>query len=114
MSMRRLPQKLLSLCLTGALLLPLCQGNDAEYDDEYDDEYDYDTTAPPDYDYNATFDYEYLDNTSSLNYDLFEIMKSGTEDTVDDIDKRNTAPETGIQSLLLILCLSIHQLCQLQ
>ncbi|KAG5856517.1 hypothetical protein ANANG_G00008780 [Anguilla anguilla] len=106
--MRRLPQQLLCLCLTGALLLRLCKGND----DEFYYDYDYNTTAAPDYDYNATFDYMYFSNSSSMDYRVFEIMRSGEKDT-QEVDKGNTAPETGLPNLLLIVTLSIHQLYQL-
>ncbi|KAJ8398461.1 hypothetical protein AAFF_G00427160 [Aldrovandia affinis] len=103
--MRRLPQRLLSLCLTGALLLPLCQGNDDEY------VYDSDTTATPDYDYNATFDYMYYSNASQVDYRDFDIQIPGNEDTKDTMN--NKAPETGLPSLLLMLSLSVHKFCQL-
>ncbi|KAI1886009.1 hypothetical protein AGOR_G00209630 [Albula goreensis] len=69
--MGRLPQRLLSLCLTGALLLPLCQGNEEEYN------YDYEATATPDYDYNVTFDYIYLNNVSDVDYGLYEVQSKG-------------------------------------
>ncbi|KAJ8287975.1 hypothetical protein COCON_G00006340 [Conger conger] len=98
--MRRLPQRLLSLWLTGILLLHLCQGNVEEYD------YDYNTTATPDYDYNVTFEYDYVDST--VNYESYEILKSTTKD-----EKGNMAPETGLPGLLLIMSLSIHKLCWL-
>ncbi|CAB1334722.1 unnamed protein product [Coregonus sp. 'balchen'] len=47
-------RRLLSLWVTGALLLPLCWANQEDFEEEIDDY----STQTPDYDYNATFDYE--------------------------------------------------------
>ncbi|KAG9345323.1 hypothetical protein JZ751_009869 [Albula glossodonta] len=105
-SMGRLPQRLLSLCLTGALLLPLCQGEDDSltqpqlsssivqvpafrsipqrehhlthfHCNEEEYNYDYEATATPDYDYNVTFDYIYLNNVSDVDYGLYEVQSKG-------------------------------------
>ncbi|KAJ8290082.1 hypothetical protein GJAV_G00008510 [Gymnothorax javanicus] len=105
--MRRLPLQLLSLCLCGALLLRLCQGNEDEYEYEYD--FEYDSTATPDYD-NSTFEYLYFGNFSNVDYNSFVIMEPKSEGTQESNENRNTAPETGLPSLLLIGSLSVHKL----
>uniref|UniRef100_A0A8C7FP41 Si:ch211-191i18.2 n=1 Tax=Oncorhynchus kisutch TaxID=8019 RepID=A0A8C7FP41_ONCKI len=114
--------RLLFLCLTGVLLLPLCCGQTV-YDD-YDD-----TTQTPDYDYNATFEYIFFSNASTEDLDKFlraseEEFYEG-EDMVEEEDTTfSTTMSTTDSSiakgsrtappcLLLALALTVHQLGQL-
>ncbi|KAF4102949.1 hypothetical protein G5714_015832 [Onychostoma macrolepis] len=61
--------RLLSLWVTGALLLPLNWGTTLGSEDD-----DEDVTPTPDYDYNATFDYYLYNGTSVINYEMYEIL----------------------------------------
>ncbi|KAK2902773.1 hypothetical protein Q8A67_007486 [Cirrhinus molitorella] len=87
--------RLLSLWVTGALLLALNWGTTLG-DEDYED-----VTPIPDYDYNATFDYYTYNGTASINYDVYEVLhdtkNQGNTDSV------SVCRHYGILAGLLVL-----------
>ncbi|KTF76054.1 hypothetical protein cypCar_00019192 [Cyprinus carpio] len=71
--------RLLSLWMTGALLLPLNWGSSSD-DDDYED-----VTPTPDYDYNVTFDYYLYNGTEEphvLNVESKVLPNQGNTDSL--------------------------------
>ncbi|KAG7457632.1 hypothetical protein MATL_G00229150 [Megalops atlanticus] len=112
--MQWLPHHLLSLCLSGALLLAIAWGEEMYGD------YAYDVSPTSDYDENSTIPFFIYSNTT--NFDLEEILKGVQDDftqepedqtTPPDVSTYDGAPRLTSPSLLLSLCLPLHQLCRL-
>ncbi|KAL1259798.1 hypothetical protein QQF64_010375 [Cirrhinus molitorella] len=76
--------RLLSLWVTGALLLALNWGTTLG-DEDYED-----VTPIPDYDYNATFDYYTYNGTASINYDVYEVLHdTKNQGNTDSVPNKN-------------------------
>ncbi|KAL0985301.1 hypothetical protein UPYG_G00155210 [Umbra pygmaea] len=63
-------RRLLSLWVTGALLLPLCWASQEEYEFTEGDDLD-NVTPTPDYDYDATFVYGFIYTSEEPDYSEF-------------------------------------------
>ncbi|KAL6489024.1 hypothetical protein MHYP_G00027650 [Metynnis hypsauchen] len=98
------PSSMLSLCVTAALLLPLCCGTttDAQHDDEVTPTTDY-----PDY----TFDYF---GNSTFSYEFYEILSETNETHVKALGSNvnKLASKTAHGFYAVLLGLTIQQFCQ--
>ena len=93
--------RLLSLWVTGALLMPLIWVN-ASSSEDYED-----VTPTPDFDYNVTFDY-YLYNgteTSNANSELLEILP-------DTKNQGNTVLTPGHRYYVILAGLMAMKICK--
>ncbi|KAF7691220.1 hypothetical protein HF521_011517 [Silurus meridionalis] len=97
--LRLLHHCLIAVCLVRFLMrLPLCCA-----------QYEYDTTLPPDYDYNATFEYNFFSNSSNEDLEIF-IREKESEDETTAFNTPNKGFRTEYPSFLLILILTAHPL----
>ncbi|XP_010882965.1 uncharacterized protein LOC105018877 isoform X2 [Esox lucius] len=118
-------RRLLSLWVTGALLMPLCWANEEDHKDEYED-----ISPTPDYDFTATFDYgfhtnevdhkdEYEDSSPTPDYDYLATYDYDNSSNEIDYNKyavlgiENKAFGIGSSFSVLLLGLAANQLYQL-
>ncbi|KAK6326985.1 hypothetical protein J4Q44_G00026300 [Coregonus suidteri] len=83
--------------------------NQEDFEEEIDDY----STQTPDYDYNATFDYEMFSNTTGHEEDYSSYVILGGKKNVEEKDLENKALAIGSPCPALLLGLAAHQLHRL-